>query len=46
MNGTMPAAAKTQIVTAVNAVPATNATGRAQMAVYLTASSFYYQVQH
>jgi uncharacterized protein (DUF1800 family) len=46
MNGTMPAAAKALIVTAVNAVPATSTTARAQMAVYLTASSYYYQVQH
>ncbi|HEY1329644.1 MAG TPA: DUF1800 family protein [Casimicrobiaceae bacterium] len=46
MNGTTPAAAKTAIVTAVNAVPATDAPGRAKMAVYLTASSYYYQVQH
>jgi uncharacterized protein (DUF1800 family) len=46
MNGTMPAAAKAQIVNAVTAVAATNPTARAQMAVDLTASSFLYQVQH
>jgi len=45
-DGQTPAAAKALIVTAVNAVPATNTSGRAQMAVYLLASSYYYQVQH
>jgi len=44
--GQTPAAAKSLIVTAVNAVPVTNTSGRAQMAVYLLASSYFYQVQH
>jgi uncharacterized protein (DUF1800 family) len=43
--GQMPAAAKATVVTAVNAVAATNPTARAQMAVYLIASSYHYQVQ-
>ena len=46
MGGQMPAAAKSAIVTAVTAVPASNPTARAQMAVYLMASSYHYQVQH
>jgi uncharacterized protein (DUF1800 family) len=46
MGGQTPPAAKATIATAVAAVPATNATARAQMAVYLTASSYHYQVQH
>jgi uncharacterized protein (DUF1800 family) len=45
MAGQMPAAAKSAIVTAVNAVAATSTLARAQMAVYLMASSYYYQVQ-
>jgi len=44
--GQTPAAAKALIVTAVNAVPATNTQLRSQQAVYLLASSFHYQVQH
>jgi uncharacterized protein (DUF1800 family) len=44
--GQTPAAAKATIVTAVNAVPVANTAQRAQMAVYLLASSYYYQVQH
>jgi uncharacterized protein (DUF1800 family) len=44
--GQMPAAAKATIVTAVNAVPVANTAQRAQMAIYLLASSYYYQVQH
>ena len=44
--GQTPAAAKALIVTAVNAVPATNTQLRAQQAVYLLASSYHYQVQH
>lgn len=45
-NGQLPAAAKSAVVTAVTAVSATSTTARAQMAVYLIASSYYYQVQH
>jgi hypothetical protein len=44
--GQMPSAAKATIATAVGAVGATNTFARAQMAVFLTASSYYYQVQH
>jgi hypothetical protein len=44
--GQTPAAAKALIVTAVNAVAATNTQLRAQQAVYLLASSYHYQVQH
>ncbi|MGZ4780205.1 MAG: DUF1800 family protein, partial [Thermoanaerobaculia bacterium] len=43
--GQLPAAARATIVTAVNAVAATDAANRARMAVYLTASSYYFQVQ-
>ena len=45
-DGQTPSAAKALIVTAVNAVPVASTAARAQMAVYLLASSFYYQVQH
>jgi uncharacterized protein (DUF1800 family) len=44
--GQTPAAAKATIVTAVNAVAAANASQRSQMATFLLASSYYYQVQH
>ena len=39
-----PAAARATVVTAVNAVPASDAPNRARMAVYLMASSYYVQV--
>jgi uncharacterized protein (DUF1800 family) len=42
--GQTPAAAKAIIVTAVSAVAATDAPGRSRMAVFLLASSYYYQV--
>jgi len=42
--GQTPAAAKALIVPAVTAVAATDAPGRARMAVFLLASSYYYQV--
>ncbi len=42
--GQTPAAAKATIVTAVNAVPATDPPGRSRMAVFLLGSSYYYQV--
>jgi hypothetical protein len=44
--GQTPASAKATIATAVAAVNATDAPGRARMATYLLASSYYYQVQH
>jgi hypothetical protein len=43
--GQTPAAARATVVTAVNAVAATSSTARAQMAVFLIASSYHYQVQ-
>ena len=43
--GQFPAAARALIVTAVNAVPASDAANRARMAVYLMASSYHVQVQ-
>jgi len=42
--GQTPSAAKALIVPAVAAVAATDAPGRARMAVFLLASSYYYQV--
>jgi hypothetical protein len=45
MHGTMPAAMKSSIVTAVTAVSASNALSRAQTAFYLVASSSQYQVE-
>jgi hypothetical protein len=45
MHGTMPAAMKTSIVTAVSGLPAGNALDRARMAFYLVASSSQYQVE-
>jgi uncharacterized protein (DUF1800 family) len=42
--GQFPSAARAIIVTAVNAVPATDAPNRARMAVYLMASSYFVQV--
>jgi hypothetical protein len=42
----LPATARDLIVQAVTAVPATDRTGRARMAVYLMASSYHFQVQH
>ncbi len=51
--GTLPASAVNTIATAVAAIPSSTdptkpqwRTQRAQMAVYLIASSYYYQVQH
>lgn len=43
--GQLSAAARATIVTAVNAVAATDAPNRARMAVYLMASSYHFQVQ-
>ena len=43
--GQFPASLEPTIVTAVQAVPATDRTARARMAVYLMASSYDYQVQ-
>jgi uncharacterized protein (DUF1800 family) len=45
MNGTMPAAMRGAIVTAVNAVPSSDPTTRARTALYLVFSSAQYQVQ-
>jgi len=44
--GQTPAPAKATITTAVAAVAATDAPGRARMATFLLGSSYYYQVQH
>jgi len=41
----MPSAVRAAIVTAVNAVPASDPTGRARTALYLAFSSPQYQVQ-
>ncbi len=41
----LPAGARATVATAVSAINATNVTDRARMAVYLVASSYYYQVQ-
>jgi len=43
--GTMPAAMKASVVSAVNAVPASDPLGRARTALYLTVSSPQFQVQ-
>jgi len=43
-HGALPSAHKSAIVTAVNAVPASNALDRAKVAVYLITSSSQYQV--
>ncbi|MEP7276613.1 MAG: DUF1800 domain-containing protein, partial [Betaproteobacteria bacterium] len=43
--GQLPATARAIIVTAVNAVAATDAPGRVRMALYLAASSYFFQVQ-
>ena len=45
LHGTMSAAAQSAIVTAVNAVSATDALGRAKAAFYLVATSSQYQVE-
>ena len=45
LHGTMSAAMKNTILTAVNAVASNNPTLRAQTAVYLVASSSQFQVQ-
>ena len=44
-HGLLSASAKAAIVTAVNAVPATNARQRAQQATYLVATSSQFQVE-
>ncbi len=49
MHSNMPAAVRTQILSAVNAITGTSAAvykARAQAAVYLTVSSSYYNVEH
>jgi len=43
--GALPAAARATIVAAVNAVAASDAAGRVKMALYLAASSYFFQVQ-
>jgi len=43
--GQLPAAARATIVTAVNAVAAADAPARVKMALYLAASSYFFQVQ-
>jgi uncharacterized protein (DUF1800 family) len=45
LGGTMPAAMRATILTAVNAVPASDVTSRARTALYLVFSSVQYQVQ-
>jgi hypothetical protein len=45
MHGTMTAQNKATIMTAVNALPATDTLGRARTAIYLIATSSQYQVQ-
>jgi len=45
MHGTMTAQNKATMMTAVNALPATDALGRARAAIYLVATSSQYQVQ-
>ncbi len=45
MNGAMPLAMRTAIVTAVDAVPATDPLARAKTAFYLVATSAFYQVE-
>lgn len=45
LHGTMSAAMRTAILTAVSAVPSSDPMGRAQTAAYLIASSSQYQVQ-
>ena len=45
MHGTMTAQNKATMMTAVNALPATDSLGRARAAIYLVATSSQYQVQ-
>jgi len=45
LNGTMSAAAQSAVVTAINAVSAADALGRAKAAFYLVATSSQYQVE-
>ena len=45
LHGTMSTAAQSAVVTAVNAVSATDALGRAKAAFYLVATSSQYQVE-
>ena len=46
LGGRLPAFARDVIVQSVAQVPATNRVERARMALYLMASSYYFQVQH
>src|SRR5215469_2112053 len=46
LHGTMSSSMKQSILTAVNAVSATDTTNRAKAAIYLVTSSSQYQVQH
>jgi hypothetical protein len=45
MHGTMTAQNRATILTAVQALPATDTLGRARAAIYLVATSSQYQVQ-
>jgi hypothetical protein len=45
MHGTMPAAMRSSILTAVTAIVSTNPLARTQAAIYLIATSSQYQVQ-
>jgi len=45
LHGTMPAAMQAQLLSAINAVPASNPLLRAQTALYLTITSAQYQVE-
>jgi len=45
LNRTMPAAMKSAVVAAVNAIPASDPTTRAKTALYLVATSSFYQVE-
>jgi uncharacterized protein (DUF1800 family) len=45
MHGTMPAAMRASILTAVTAIPSTNSLTRTQAAVYLVATSSQFQIQ-
>jgi uncharacterized protein (DUF1800 family) len=46
LHGTMSSSMRTSILTAVNAVTATDTTNQAKAAIYLVTSSSQYQVQH
>ena len=45
LNRTMPAAMRTAVMTAVNAIPASDPTTRAKTALYLVGTSSFYQVE-